>query len=133
VAQLSTSRPQLYRDDGVLIAMKNKKFLVIVCFGVLYVGLWLVTHFAGETKVRNAARDAFVSSHLDSMKARESGGRPPSMPTYRFAARAYAPFIVRVAYGWKIGTHAEGGSTLYCWFFGRSYLIREFGHETEDH
>lgn len=110
--------------------LTSRRVLVLVCVAVLYIGLWLLTHFVGEGQVRNLARDAFVRSRLDAMSAPGAGARPPVVPQYRVTARAYAPFLVRVEYAWMDGTHGVKDRSLFFWFLGSTSKIRDYGHES---
>jgi hypothetical protein len=108
----------------------TKRVLVLVCVAVFYIGFWLLTHFFGETQVRNIARDAFMKTHLDAMSAPGAGERPPVIPQYRVIARAYAPFLVRVEYAWMDGAHGAKDRSLFFWCFGSTSKIRDYGHES---
>jgi hypothetical protein len=95
-----------------------------------YVALWFVTHFVGVREVYHAAvatmpispRDAYTDVPRR-VKTATNG------PIYFCRATAYAPFLVRADWGWHTGPlSGDGGSTLYLWFFGRTYRVRELDH-----
>src|SRR3954471_6528018 len=97
--------------------LSNKRLVILVGYIVLYLGLWFLTHQVGAPQIRTIA---FEAMHV-----------PPNS-TSSCSSHAYAPFVIRVDYGWHgAPLCGDGGSALYLWFFGRAVLIRELEHWAE--
>ncbi|MGA2242014.1 MAG: hypothetical protein ABSH11_08235 [Verrucomicrobiota bacterium] len=108
----------------------TKKLLMFFAAAVvLYVGLWFLTDFAGVPKTRTVALRAMrdiPSSWTDISRIPASQTKGP---TYYCRASAYAPFLIRVDYGWVSGPlTGDGGSVWYLWIFGAVFRAHEFSH-----
>jgi hypothetical protein len=92
--------------------------------------LWFLTHRVGAPQVRAFAVDAMhVPPGYTDVSLTASQPTNGSKAHFYCSTHAYAPFVVYADYGWQRGAlYGDGGSSLYLWFFGRTFRIRELEH-----
>ena len=110
------------------IFTRRRVFAVLVLV-VLYGVLWLLTAAVGAPKTRMVALRAM--REIPASWTDTSYGDAPKTkgPTYFCRASAYAPFLVRIDYGWVSGPlTGDGGSVWYFWTIGSALRVYEFEH-----
>src|SRR5687767_13167208 len=98
------------RSYQMKTTVKRRKIRVII--GV-YLGAWLLTQVVGATQIRWQVLRPYLSAG-----------------SARCLAVAYAPFLVRVDYGFYSGPlSGGGGGDLYIWLLGFNFHIHKFYRE----
>ena len=125
----------------------RRRVVVSLTVAALYGLLWWLTATVGAPGTRAVALRAMgdiAASGVDisspdaerrytmQYKAQKKGswhtfGDAP--PWYYCRASAYAPFLVRIDYGWATGRlRGDGGSVWHLWVFGVVFRAYEFDH-----
>ena len=93
--------------------------------------MWALTHFVGAPAVRKFKVSTMYQPNglAGFTDVSESDSAVRGGPTYFCRSRAYAPFLVRVDYGWRTARlSGDGGSELYVWILGAKSQIYELDH-----
>ncbi len=104
----------------------TKKILGLVLAAIIFLGL--LTEFIGAPQVHKVVVATMPIKPSFTEISRDNTQRVAG-PVYYCSAVAYAPFLVRVDYGWNAGGETGGGaSAFYFWIFGITFRVHEFGH-----
>jgi hypothetical protein len=100
-----------------------------------FAGLWLITWAIGSRDVRQTVL-ANMSLPGPRSEFRDVSSLDKSQRvlgnTYYCRTVTYAPLLVRADFGWGAGSlSGAGGSALYLWLLGRSFLQVEFNSWAE--
>jgi hypothetical protein len=97
--------------------------------GVAYGALWLATGLLGTRDVRKLKLSGMYQPMGLAGFTDVSNGASAKWPWYYCRTLSYAPFLVRVDYGWQTGgLSGDGGSELYLWVFGSTVRAYEIEH-----
>lgn len=110
----------------------RRQFIWLVVVLGAYCGMWAVTHFVGGRQIRRLTLSTMHQpAGLAGFEEVSEPGvvRKGNAGSYYCRTVAYAPFVVRVDYGWTAGPlSGDGGSELYLWALGTSAQIRVLEH-----
>ena len=107
----------------------RRQVMVLFALGVLYGMLWWITGVTGVSRTRAAALRAMGEIPPSWTDVSYAAAPPTNGPTYFCRASAYAPFLVRVDYGWVSDPlRGDGGSAWYLWVCGAVFRAYEFCH-----
>jgi len=96
--------------------------------------MWLVTVSFGAREVRqlklsSMSQPTGLAGFTDLSDGGSADGRSAKWPFYYCSTVSFAPFLVRVDYGWQSGgLCGDGASDLYLWVFGAVVKIYEIDH-----
>lgn len=111
---------------------RPKTIRALVLVGLTYAVLWFVTAWFGGRHVRNLKLSTMYQPMGLSGFTDVSDGSSAQGPWYYCRTLSYAPFLIRVDYGWHTGgLSGDGGSELYWWAFVRAIRVYEIGHWAE--
>lgn len=124
----------------------RRRVVVLLAITTLYGLLWWLTAIFGAPATRAVAFQAMdVPADWLDVSSREAADlyherykyQPPGTwhtysqapPSFYCRASAYAPFLVRIDYGWATGpARGEFGSVWYLWVFGAVVRGYEWDH-----
>ena len=125
----------------------RRRVVLLLLVATFYTALWWLTAAFGVPASRAVALNAMGllpasavdisspnSEHLYSMqrkgqKSNSSQTFGDAPPWYYCRASPYAPFLIRIDYGWATGPlRGDGGGVWYLWAFGAVFRAYEFAH-----
>lgn len=96
-----------------------------------YTTMWALTPFVGGYQIRKQKLSTMYQPEglAGFEEVSGPGIRGKGRRVYYCRTTAYAPFIIRVDYGWNTGSlSGDGGSELYFWGLGATSQIRVLEH-----